>query len=298
MRNVDVSELPFLLKLLDDESPAVRPVVVDRLASFGGSLATELTRLAEPPGHDTRRLLSELLAGHHRDWLREAWPGWLDSDADAGKLEKALALLAEFQGGRLDPRSLHEHLDDLALGFRRTRRRRDPARLAEFLFETCGLEGATEDYHHPDHSDLVHVITQKRGIPISLTLIYMMVGGRLGLDIRGCSFPGHFLARVVQGGETLFVDCFHGGRFLRREDILEVQGEASRPLARILDVVPSAEAILLRVLNNLVRAYTAVSRPEDAALMKELAQGMQASLARRRSPRELPAGPAAGPRTE
>jgi regulator of sirC expression with transglutaminase-like and TPR domain len=298
MRAAEASELPFLLKLLDDESPAVRPVVIDRLAALGGSLAAELTRLAEPPGQDTRRLLGELLAGHHRGWLREVWPGWLDSDTDAGKLEKALALLAEFQGGRLDPRGLPEYLDDLVLEFRRSRRKRDPARLAEFLFETYGLAGAKEDYHHPDHSNLVHVITEKRGIPISLTLTYMLVGGRLGLDIRGCSFPGHFLARVVQGGETLFVDCFHGGRFLRREDILEVQGEASRPLARVLDVVPSPEAILLRVLNNLVRAYTAVGRLDDAALMKELAQGMQATLAHRRSPRKLPAGPAAGPRSE
>ncbi len=144
MRDAEASELPFLLKLLDDESPAVRPVVIERLAAFGGSLATELTRLAEPTQPDTRRLLSELLAGYHRGWLREAWPGWLDSYADAGKLEKALALLAEFQGGRLDPRGLAEYLDDLALEFRRTCRKRDPARLAEFLFETYGLAGARE----------------------------------------------------------------------------------------------------------------------------------------------------------
>ncbi len=294
----NAAELPHLLRLLDDESPAVRPVVIDRLAAFGGTLAAELTRLPEPPGPDTRRLLRELLAGHHRGWLREAWPGWLDADPDALKLEKALALLGEFQGGRLDPRGLPEYLDDLALEFRRTRRKRDPAHLAEFLFESCGLAGAEQDYHHPDHSNLVHVITEKRGIPISLTLTYMLVGGRLGLDIRGCSFPGHFLARVVREGETVFVDCYHGGKFLRREDILEVQAEASRPLARVLDAVPSAEAILLRVLNNLVRAYGAVNRPEDAALMRELAQGMQATLARHRSPRKLPAGPAAGPRSE
>ncbi len=142
------------------------------------------------------------------------------------------------------------------------------------------------------------MINEKRGIPISLTLTYMLIGGRLGLEIRGCSFPGHFLARVVHGGETFFVDCFHGGRFLRREDILEVEAQASRPLARVLDAVPSAEAILLRVLNNLVRAYTAVNRIEDAALMRELAQGMQATLAHRRSPRKLPAGPAPEARAE
>ncbi len=285
----DPRELPALLRLLDDDSPVVRNAVTERLAAFGPELGAELAALDRTPDPGARDLLREVLSGPRRVWLREVWPSWFHLAGDAARIEAALSLLAEFLGGFLHRRRLGSLLDELAEVFRASDRSLDPKGLARFLFTDRGLEGDDENYYHPDRSDLVDVIEGGRGIPISLTLIYVLVGRRLGLDIQSCNFPGHFLARVRQDGEIRFVDCFHEGRFLSEADFLRADPQYPEALHEVLHEGVSSETVIARVLNNLTRAFHDEGAVENRELMRELARPLrEGGPALRQGPRLLP----------
>jgi hypothetical protein len=81
--------------------------------------------------------------------------------------------------------------------------------LNQFLYEELGYWGNTEDYYDPRNSYLNEVLDRRTGIPITLSILYMEVGRRVGLPLEGVSFPGHFLVRLrLRGGGNLL--C--GGR--------------------------------------------------------------------------------------
>src|SRR5262245_28586919 len=92
-------------------------------------------------------------------------------------------------------------LDDLATAVRQrlgtvTGPAEAVAVLAEHLFEACGFRGNQEDYYDPRNSFLNEVLARRTGIPITLAVVLLETGRRLGLDLEGVGFPGHFLVRV------------------------------------------------------------------------------------------------------
>jgi hemimethylated DNA binding protein len=267
------TQLTHLVSLLDDDSPVVQRALADQLAAYGDSLAGKLQGLDVPLDENQRARILALLAEHRRDWLRK---NWLSRETDFEKLETALSLLAEFLGGRIHPSKLSPLLDGLAKGYSERVNEADAGELASFLFREKGLRGEEWNYYHPDNSNLVHVIEKKRGIPISLTCVYMLVGARLGLRITGCNFPGHFLARVPAPDGDSFVDCFRGGLFMDKATILGANPHARSTIEPILENEISPETIVICVLNNLARAYERQQDRPNHDLMMELCHVVEA----------------------
>lgn len=273
----NASDLPHLFRLLDDDSEVVRESVLTALASFGPYLEIELSRSNVATTPADRHRLRNLLGQHARHWLRRTWPEWKDCAGDLARLEHSMGLLAEFQYGPGYPARLSPLLDRLSEDFCRRTTGTDPLALASFLFKTRGLSGAEKDYHNPFHSNLVYVIEEGRGIPLSLAAIYILVGGRLRLDIGGINFPGHFLARARHHGTLYVVDCFNGGRFLQERDLAHYDRGAAGTITELINAPCPAETIIARSLRNLNHAYRQEDQPENAALMEELLRGMASS---------------------
>jgi regulator of sirC expression with transglutaminase-like and TPR domain len=78
------------------------------------------------------------------------------------------------------------------------------------------------NYYDPDNSYLNRVLDRKTGIPITLSLIYIEVAGRLGLDVRGIGLPGHFIAALYHTSGKIFIDPFHRGEIRSVQDCLEI----------------------------------------------------------------------------
>jgi len=269
----DTAQLPHLLRLIDDDSPAARREIARALAAFGQSLPERLAELSAPPTEDQRRQIDSLMQERARELLRSAWAGWLAIEDDKQRLEAALEVLAAYLAGPLRSVDLAKLLDDLADAYRASHPAADPRLLAEFLFEKRGIRGAADDYYRPENSSLVYAVERKRGIPITLACLFILMGRRLGLEIEGCNFPGHFLALAKTGGETRVVDCFDGGRFLTQEDFAEAGGTA-KAIQAALSLQAGSEEIVARVLRNLHAAFTRVGRENDARLMTELLQSL------------------------
>lgn len=268
-------QLPHLLSLLDDESSVVQEALKEQLAAFGDSLGEALASLPTPPDDAQKQRIRQLLAEPHRAWLEENWSSWMTRGSDTAKLEAALSLISEFLDGRLRGRALNELLDDLTHEYQESFDSADPRTLATFLFQEKGLSGDEWNYNHPDNSNLAHVIEEKRGIPISLACVYILVGWRLGLDISGCNFPGHFLARVKTPEGEFFVDCYHEGRFLDRSTLLAANPQVAPTLENILENEIYSDTIVIRVLNNLIRVYEELENPEDLDLMLKLSHQVE-----------------------
>lgn len=136
-----------------------------------------------------------------------------------------------------------------------------PTRIAylnHYLFEELGFQGDDEDYYNARNSFLNEVLDRRRGIPITLALVYMDIGRRIGLELEGVSFPGHFLVKLnVMGGQVV-LDPFNGGLSLDEDDLrrrLHTQyGRAPSAVQNLLHRASKRE-ILVRMLRNLKGIY-------------------------------------------
>jgi regulator of sirC expression with transglutaminase-like and TPR domain len=147
------------------------------------------------------------------------------------------------------------------------------AHLHDVLFDEEGFQGNSEDYYNPLNSYLSAVLELKRGIPISLSLIYKVVGERMGLDIEGVNAPGHFVCRVKSDQGWMIVDPYVGGGVLTAEEAFQrMEQVTGRAVPRIPQyLAPATHAQWLsRMLVNLQHIFAMNERRSDLAAMSEL----------------------------
>jgi len=184
--------------------------------------------------------------------------------------EAALCIAWEDQGAGQPEAGLRQ-VDRLAEGARpsvagRSNPHEIVAALNAYLFDEQGFRGNTWRYSDPANSYLDQVLATRAGLPITLSVVYMEVGWRLGLPLDGLALPGHFLARYVAPDEAIFIDPFNRGRIWSRAQcetqILTFYGSATPVLIAEVMTRPSRRAILARILRNLKNLYAQL---DDAA---------------------------------
>ena len=281
----DSKQIPHLVKLLDDESVEVCATVTKELVAFGSTLKNELRKMTIPLTPVQKGRIEEILEGHRRTWLKRVWTSWGNLPVHKGRyvsdykrLEGALSILAEFLSGLDYDFKLKDLLDDLAASYKRKFNDNNPITLASFLFKKKGLAGDEEDYYNSQNSNLVYVIKKKKGMPISLTAVYMLVGLRLGIKVEGCHFPGHFLARIDQDGKKIFVDCFNGGHIIEEKDLLNIKHKTFKGMAKILHEKTNTQMMVRRFLANLIRSFQIQEEEENSELLIGLFSDMDAQI--------------------
>jgi regulator of sirC expression with transglutaminase-like and TPR domain len=156
-----------------------------------------------------------------------------------------------------------ELLDEIAGAVNLTRTAAEPPlqtikQINVVLFEEYGFHGNSDDYYDPRNSFFNDVLDRRTGIPITLSAVYMEVAKRIEFPISGVGMPGHFLVKYLDRREEVFIDPYHGGRILTRDDcrnlIAERYGGAVQFNERLLGRATHKE-ILWRMLNNLKDVY-------------------------------------------
>lgn len=190
-------------------------------------------------------------------WAREVQR----PDAEISLAGAALAL-ARLEYADLEVPRYLERLDAIAAAVTAGSHGRDEVgrvhRLREHIFAELRFRGNREQYFDPRNSFLNDVLDRRLGIPITLCIVLMEVGRRLGLSIDGIGLPGHFIAGVRLGDARLYLDAFHGGRVLTEEQCAEV---AARAVGRRIPIEPGhlrpvrPRQLLGRMLNNLKGIY-------------------------------------------
>jgi len=142
--------------------------------------------------------------------------------------------------------------------------------LNRHLFNELGFRGNAGDYYDPRNSYLNQVLERRTGIPITLSIVYMEIGRRLGLRLQGVSFPGHFLVRLRVSGGQLVLDPFCGGEAQSESDLrarlarmLPQREAGTLPLSQFLQAATPRQ-ILARVLRNLKGIYLQSEEAQNA----------------------------------
>ena len=256
-----------LLRLLHDDDPATLLLLKSQLAARGPAAIPEFRALLAATDPAAARHLRDVIAEIE---AREADAAFGKICADftpESDLENAAwSLAATFlPGENFAPQ--RAQLDawgaEVARRFRKAESDLDRIEmLVEYLGDEVGLCGNVADYNNLNNSLLPEVIDTRLGIPISLSLIYILVGKRAGIPISGAGLPGHFLIRHGQN----FFDPFHRGNRVGLDEC------RARLASQKITLLPShlqplpAPQFLMRMLAN-IQAIAEESDPPLAAKM-------------------------------
>ena len=142
--------------------------------------------------------------------------------------------------------------------------------LNHYLFHELGYAGNRDNFYDPRNSFLNDVIDRRIGIPITLSILYMEISRRVGVNLQGVSFPGHFLAKYVTDQGVIVLDPFNQGISLSEADLRERLRQSGggvdsldMPLSALLRAATPHE-ILLRLARNLKAIYSNAGELEKA----------------------------------
>jgi|SRR5579883_2071439 len=270
-------ELRSLAGLLDDEDPRSFELVRRQILDIGEPILPYLDELRECAVPD--------LAARADAMSRELRFQNLKSDFAAvamrpdPDLETGALLVARFGYPGLKASVYRQWLDRVA-----TRVQDDlPSdadagmafqRLNSHLFQALGFAGNQSNYYDPDNSYINRVIDTRRGIPVSLSILYLLLAKRLNLPVHGVGTPGHFLLAYKSGPHTCFIDPFNRGRLMDISEVrrmLQRSGYQFRP--EFLQRCASRE-ILVRMMRNLISIYDKASCPDRAGMLSTLVEIM------------------------
>jgi len=197
----------------------------------------------------------------------------LVADDESLPLTEAALAIAQDVYPDLDLQGTLAEIDELALRAKKRMPegadvRQQIAFLNSVFFREMGFAANLNDFFDPDNSHLNVVLRRRRGIPISLAVIYLEIAGQLGLPVQGVSFPGHFLLRVSLPDGDAMLDPTTG-RALSESDMVEMlepyvasAGDSVARALRMLLEPATRREIVARMLRNLKSVYLQTERWE------------------------------------
>jgi len=274
---VNASEFEALTRLFDDPDAMVSSTVRTKLLSYGAMTAPSLRALYEQTTLEMlpNTLTQELLLGVLHEYQSRALKGLVGMIKAAAEhngdidLERAVVGLSQFGYPETDAVFVQERLDALALRthalFVKAQKHNELSLLLSInqaFFEEYGFRPTPdEDYYSPDNSYVHAMLQSKRGIPISLSALYLLVAERAGVPLHGIGMPSHFL--VYHPELDVYIDTFNNGAFLTEKDCKKFIQDSGLLFDPSMLAPVSNLAILLRMIRNLIFAYNriAYSRP-------------------------------------
>ncbi|MDO8543793.1 MAG: transglutaminase-like domain-containing protein [Opitutaceae bacterium] len=277
---LSVAHREAFLSLLDDTSPAVRRALLAHFTHLGPAAAPFLETIA--------RGSNRVLARHAAWFLDELkfsdpiaeFRGFIRSLNY--ELETGALLLARTVAPTLKAGDCCTALDDIAARCRELivepSSPREKCRvLNRVLFHEWGFHGNVEHYTDPRNSFLDQVLERRTGIPISLSIVYLLVAERIGLELDPVGLPGHFIVGCFVDDLPFFIDPFDRGVFRDADEIFDLL-RANNITPKATDLAPTpVREVLCRSCRNLVNHYTAAGENERAKLFAHFVEEFEAS---------------------
>ena len=196
----------------------------------------------------------------------ERWQQIVAAPDNQVNLAEAALVVAAAEYPNLDIDVYLDRIDELAVQLRRRLRQDIPPTeailaLNHYLFDELGFSGNAAEYYDPRNSFLNDVLDRRLGIPLTLSIVYIEIGRRAGLALRGVSFPGHFLVKCIVRDGAIMLDPYAKGASLSIEDLQQrlktlCNGIEPTPEAvRHMLAAAGNKEILARMLRNLKGTY-------------------------------------------
>ncbi len=263
------NQIKALIRLLSDDNDRIAKTISDKLVEVGDS-AVPLLLEAELERPGMARRIEGILDEIRGSRLEEELRGLVGRPDHRVELEAGAFLIARYAYPGLEVEEYVRRLDGMAAEVRELIGRRVSGEeavkaLSRYLFVEQGFRGNTKNYYELENSYLNRVIDRRTGIPISLSILYLLVGRRLGLPLYGIGMPGHFLVRFDSERYKVFVDCFNAGALLTEKDCARFLMQAGYGFEEKYLQKSSTPAILTRSLKNLIAVYNKLGESVKAS---------------------------------
>ncbi len=253
------SQINALIHLLSDQDTHIAQTIHEQLVVIGQPALPFLTQAQGTLHDDTLQdRIKSVIADIRLTDIEQSLKALTTSPTESTDLETGAFLIAQAAYPDLDIQAYQQQIEDMATILKqRCEPGMDPRQaiqmINQHLFKELGFKGNTQDYYDPDNSFLHQVIDHRVGIPISLSVLYLLVGQRLNVPVVGVGMPGHFIVRLQ--AEPVFIDCFNQGVILSQHDCAKFLQDYGVDFdSHYLDPIPN-EQILARMLRNLVTIY-------------------------------------------
>ncbi len=262
-----------IIRLLKDDDPQTVSLLKRQLALGGAETIPDLRDLLTLDDRQVAFHIREILTQIERRHARERFETLCSQPAATFDLETACWLLAQVFLPEVAIDNYRRLLDNWSfqVGHRLAGTFSEIQRvqiLGQFLGKELGFRGNSDDYYNFRNSLLPCVIDSRLGIPISLSVIYMLVARRAGYLLEGVNLPGHF---VLRHGPVFF-DCFYGGRVLSTKDCAEILEHQKLKWSLSHLQVAQPKQILIRMLANLLCIFEGGEEPALSSLVKHWIQ--------------------------
>ncbi len=252
----EVSEIKSLITLLDDEDESIYVTVRERLLSYKESALEYIpfigdkNTIAEKRLSEVREILIRASFKEQLRQLKRNKEGEID-------LEDGVFLFAKQRYSDLDISVYTEQLNYYASELKeKLTSVNDESeilqRVISFFTEEKLFVGNRDDYYSEENHYINRVLDSKIGIPITLSVIYLLVGQRINLPLKGIGLPGHFVMQFSFGSSQVYFDPFNAGKILSRSDCETIVKNLGFNFTEEYLQPVSNKQILERMLRNII----------------------------------------------
>jgi len=268
-----------LLNLLGDEDPQVYEAVRQRIVSLGPEVCDWLKPHTLSGDPQVRRHSLDIIQHFAKREADREFLLFCLHKGDDLDLELGALLLAHTAYPDINFEAYRALLDSFAEAIEpRLSPNLTPRELLsvinQHLFKDLGFRGDEETYFDPKNSYLNQVLDRRKGNPISLCLIYLLIARRLKLPVTGIGLPGHFVCRYQSSLDSVYIDAFDQGRLLTKADCVQFLLHSAFGLHEQFLAPVTSRRMLMRMCGNLHQSYLHLEAKEDALRM----QGYLAAL--------------------
>jgi regulator of sirC expression with transglutaminase-like and TPR domain len=267
------SQWKALVNLLGDDDPAIYQAVREKILSFGEEVGEWLRphQLSSDPV--LRRRAREIVQHFDRQEADTWFLAFCLKHGEEFDLEEGIWLLALTQYPDINVEGYRALLDHFAEELRQQVDFNETPKeilttINNYLFDELGFSGDEENYYDSQNSYLNRVIDRRKGNPINLSLLYLLLARRLQLPVAGIGLPGHFICRYQATSDEIYVDAFHHGKFLTKADCIQYLVSGSHGLQDEFLAPVSTRRLLMRICSNLHQIYSQMELTEETTRLQ------------------------------
>ncbi len=272
-KELSESQWKALVNLLGDDDPSIYQTVREKILSFGEDAGEWLRphRLSDDPL--LRRRAREIVRHFDRQEADTWFLAFCLKHGEEFDLEEGVWLLALTQYPDINVQAYRALLDHFAAEIRERIDFSETDKeilttINNYVFDELGFTGDQESYYDPQNSYLNRVVDRRRGNPINLSLLYLLLARRLELPVAGIGLPGHFICRHQSTSEEIYVDPFHHGKFLTKADCIQYLVSGSHGLQDEFLAPVSTRRMLMRICSNLHQIYSQLELAEETTRLQ------------------------------
>ncbi len=288
MNTLNEKELKALVSLLEDEDVEVTRHVENKIISIGNEVIPFLEKEWESSFNPAvQRKIEELIHALQFDYLKIRLQEWVNNGAE--DLLEGAWIVATYQYPDLELAFLKKEIEQLYYkvwtDFKDDLHPFDQVKLINnAFFDKLKFKANTKNFHSPGNSMINVVLETKKGNPISLCILYLLVTQKLELPIYGVNLPNLFICTYKTGERQFYINAFNKGLIFSKSDIENYVKQLHLNPNDIYFEPCANEDIIKRVLRNLIVSFDKIGEHQKSDEVKELLKAIDGEEAHDHKP--------------